>query len=178
MEEACRCCNRGKASMRKEAPSSFLPTCFRRSCSVAKSCMTVTPMDCTVAHQAPVSCTVSQNLLRFMSIVGWCYLTISSSATPFFLPSVFPNIRIFSSELALRIRWPKCWSFSINISPSNGYSELIFFRIDWFDLLEVQGTLKSLLRHFYWLAFNWGSGSAGHGNALLLSWCEKSLACA
>ena len=52
---------------------------------------------------------------------------------------------------------------------SNGYSGLIFFRIDWFDLLEVQGTLKSLLRHFYWLAFNWGSGSAGHGNALLLS---------
>ena len=63
------------------------------------------------------------------------------------LPSVFPSIRIFSSESALRIRWPKYWSFSFSISPSNEYSVLISFRIDWFDLLAVQGTCKSLLQH-------------------------------
>ena len=63
------------------------------------------------------------------------------------LLSIFPSIRIFSNESALRIRWPKYWSFSFNISPSNEYSGLISFRIDWFDLLAVQGTLKSLLQH-------------------------------
>ena len=63
------------------------------------------------------------------------------------LPSIFPSIRVFSSESALYIRWPKDWSFSFIISPSNGYSGLISFRIDWFDLLAVQGTLKSLLQH-------------------------------
>ena len=67
-----------------------------------------------------------------------CYLLL-------FLPSIFPSIRVFSSELALYIRWPKYWSFTFSISPSNEYSGLIAFRIDWFDLLEVQGTLKSLL---------------------------------
>ena len=63
------------------------------------------------------------------------------------LPSIFPSIRIFSNESVLRIRWPKCWSFSFSISPSNEYSGLISFRIDWFDILTVQGTLKSLLQH-------------------------------
>ena len=63
------------------------------------------------------------------------------------LPSIFPSIRVFSNELALPIRWPKYWSFSFNISPSNKYSGLIFFRIHWLDLLAVQGTLKSLLQH-------------------------------
>ena len=63
------------------------------------------------------------------------------------LPSIFPSIRVFSNESALRIRWPKDWSFSFNISPSNEYSGLISFRMDWFDLLAVQGTLKSLLQH-------------------------------
>jgi len=65
----------------------------------------------------------------------------------FLLPSIFPRISIFSNESALRIRWPKYWSFSFNISPSNEYSGLISFRMDWFDLLVVQGTLKSLLQH-------------------------------
>ena len=64
-----------------------------------------------------------------------------------FLPSIFPSIRVFSSESALHIRWPKYWSFIFSISPSNEYSGLIFFRIDWFDLLVVQGTLKNLLQH-------------------------------
>ena len=63
------------------------------------------------------------------------------------LPSIFPSIRVFSNESAIRIRWPKYWSFSCNISPSSDYSRQIFFRIDWFDLLEVQVTLKSFLQH-------------------------------
>ena len=63
------------------------------------------------------------------------------------MPSIFPSIRVFSSELALRIRWPKYWSFNFSISPSDEYSGLISFRIDWFDLLAVQGTLKNLLQH-------------------------------
>ena len=63
------------------------------------------------------------------------------------LPSIFPNIRVFSNESALRIRWPKYWSFSFNISPSNEHPGLIFFRMDWLDLLAVQGILKSLLQH-------------------------------
>ena len=70
----------------------------------------------------------------------WCYLTISSSFCPLLLlPSIFPSIRVFSKESALHIRWPKYWSFSFNISPSNEYSGLISFRMDWFDLLSVQG---------------------------------------
>ena len=64
-----------------------------------------------------------------------------------FLPSIFPNIRVFSNESALRMRWPKYWSFSFNISPSNEHPGLMFFRMDWLDLLAVQGTLKSLLQH-------------------------------
>ena len=77
-----------------------------------------------------------------------CHPTISSLCCPLHLmPSIFPSIRIFSSESVLHIRWPKYWSFSFRISPSNEYSGLISFRIDWFDLLAVQGTLKSLLQH-------------------------------
>ena len=77
----------------------------------------------------------------------WCHPTISSSVVPFFPPSIFPSIRVFSHESALRIRWPKYWSFSFSISPSNEYSGLISFRMDWLDLLAVQGMLKSLLQH-------------------------------
>ena len=66
---------------------------------------------------------------------------------PLLLPSIFPSIRVFSNESVLHIRWPKYWTFSVSISPSNEYSELISFGIDWFDLLAVQGTLKSLLQH-------------------------------
>ena len=83
-----------------------------------------------------------------MSIGGWCYPTISSSVLPLLLlPSVFPSIRVLSSELSLCLRWPKHWHFSLHICPSNEYSGLISFRTDWFDLLAVQGTLKSLLQH-------------------------------
>ena len=75
----------------------------------------------------------------------WCHPTISSCHPLILLPSIFPRIRVFSKESVLCIRWPKYWSF--NVSPSNEYSGLISFRIDWFDLLSVQGTLKSLLQH-------------------------------
>ena len=100
----------------------------------------------TAACPASLSITNSWNLLKLMSIE----LVMPSSplilCRPLLLlPSIFPSIRVFSHESALRIRWPKYWSFSFSISPSNEYSVLISFRIDWFDLLAVQGTLKSLL---------------------------------
>ena len=76
----------------------------------------------------------------------WCHPTILSSVI-LLLPSIFPSIRVFSNESALHISWPKYWSFSFSISPSNGYAWLISFSIDWFDLLAVQETLKSLLQH-------------------------------
>ena len=101
----------------------------------------------TVAHQAFLSSTISWSLLKFMSIE---LVTLSNHlilCCPILLPSIFPSIRGFSNELALHIRWPKYWSFSFSISPSYEYSGLISFRIDWFDLLAVQGTLKSLLQY-------------------------------
>ena len=102
----------------------------------------------TAAHQASLSITNSQNLLKLMSIE----LVMPSShlilCHPLLLlPSIFPSNRVFSNESALCIRWPKSWSFSFSISPSNEYSGLISFRMDWLDLLAVQGTLKSLLQH-------------------------------
>ena len=102
----------------------------------------------TVSCQAPLSITNSQSLLKLMpikSVIPSNHLILCRSLL--LLPSVFPSIRIFSNESALRIRWPKYWSFSFSISPSNAYSGLIFFRIDWLDLLAVQGTLKSLLQY-------------------------------
>ena len=77
----------------------------------------------------------------------WCHPTISSCRPLLLPPSIFPSIRVFSNESALRIRWPKYWSFSLNISPSNEHPGLISFRMDWLDLLAVQGILKSLLQH-------------------------------
>ena len=77
----------------------------------------------------------------------WCHPTISSCLPLLLPPSIFPSIRVFSNESALWIRWPKYWSFSFNISPSNEHPGLISFRMDWLDLLAVQGTLKSLLQH-------------------------------
>ena len=77
----------------------------------------------------------------------WCHPTISSSVSLLLLPPIFPRIRVFSNESALRIRWPKHWSFSFNISSSHEHPGLISFRMDWLDLLAVQGTLKSLLQH-------------------------------
>ena len=101
----------------------------------------------TAAHQASLSITKSWSLLKLMSIKSVMPSNHLILCHPLLvLPSVFPSIRVFSSESVLRIRWPKYWSFSSSISPSNEYSGLISFRIDWFDL-SVQGTLKSLLQH-------------------------------
>ena len=102
----------------------------------------------TTAHQASPSITNSQSLPKLMSIE----LVMPSShlilcCPLLLLPSIPPSIRVFSKELALHIRWPKYWSFSFNISPSNEHLGLISFRMDWLDLLAVQGTLKSLLQH-------------------------------
>ena len=101
----------------------------------------------TATLQVSLSFTVSLSWVKLMStesVVPSNYLILSPPSSPAF---IFPNIRVFSNELALHIRWPKYWSFSFSISPSNEYSGLISFRIDWFDLLAVQGSLKSLLQH-------------------------------
>ena len=106
----------------------------------------VTPR--TAARQASLFFTMSWCLLKCMSIESMMPSNCLIRCRPLLLlPSVFPSIRVFYNELALHIRWLKYWSFSSNISPSNKYSGLIFFRIDWFELLGVQGTLKSLLQH-------------------------------
>ena len=100
------------------------------------------------ACQGSLSITNSQSLLIFMyikSVVSSNQLILCHPLL--LLPSIFPSIRVFFSESVLHIRWPKYWSFSFNINPSNEYSVLIPFRIDWFDLLAVQGTLRSLLQH-------------------------------
>ena len=105
----------------------------------------VTPQ--TAACQASLSIAISCSLLKLMSVESVMpsnHLILCHSRL--LLPSIFPSIRVFSNESVLRIRWPKYWSFSFNISSSNDYSGLISFRIDWFDLLAVQGTLKSLLQ--------------------------------
>ena len=102
----------------------------------------------TAGRQAPLSITNSQSLLKFMSIVSVVPSNHLILCCPLLLlPSIFPSIRVFSNELALCIRWPKYWSFSFSISPSNEYSGLISFGIDWLDLLAVQGTLKNLLQN-------------------------------
>ena len=116
-------------------------------CSVAQLRLTLCdPMD--AACQSPLSFTISWNLLKLMSIELVMPSNHLMLCRPLFLlPSIFPSIRVFSNELALDIRLPKYWSFSFSISPSCEYSGLISFRIDWFDLLAVQGTLKSLSQH-------------------------------
>ena len=128
---------------REFPPNPFMSSCC---CSVTQSCPTLCdPTDCSTPGF--LSLTVSWSLLRLMfteSVMPSNHLIL---CCPFLLlPSIFPNIKVFSNELAFRIRWPKYWSFSF-ISPSNEYSRLISFRIYWFDLLAVQGTLKSLLQH-------------------------------
>ena len=105
----------------------------------------VTPW--TAAHLASLT-TISQSLLKLISIESVMPFNHLIFCCPLLLlPSISTSIRVFSNESALRIRWSKYWSFSFRISPSNEYSGLISFRIDWFDLLAVQGTLKSLLQH-------------------------------
>ena len=102
----------------------------------------------TATCQASLSNTNSWRLLKLMcieSVMPSNHLILSHPLL--LLPSIFPSIRVFSSETVLHIMWPKDWSFSFSVSPPNEYYRLIFFRIDWFDILAVQGTLKSLLQH-------------------------------
>ena len=117
------------------------------------------------ALQAFLSITNSRSLLKLMSIesvMPFCHLILCHPLP--LLPSIFPSIRVFSNESVHRIRWPKYWSFSFSISPFNGYSGLISFRMDWLNLLAVQGTLESLLQHhsskaykFRIVKFSWWS---------------------
>ena len=101
----------------------------------------------TAACQASLSLTISRGLLKLMSTESMMPSNHLILCCPILLPSIFPSIKVFSNESTLHIRWPKYWSFSFSISPSNDYSGLISFRMDWFNLLAVQGTLKSLLQH-------------------------------
>ena len=129
--------------------TSLCPNLFMYSisccCSLAKSCPTLcNPMDYRIP--APLSI-ISQSLFKLRPIESVMLSNHLILCCPLLLHSIFPSIRVFSNESALHIRWPKYWSFSFSISPSNEYSGLISFRIDWLDLLAVQGTLKSLLQH-------------------------------
>ena len=110
------------------------------------SCVWLFATPWTAARQASLAITNSRSLLKLMSIESVMPSNHLILCCPLLLPSIFPSIRVFSSESALRFRWPKYWSFSFSISPSND-SALISFRMDWLDLLAVQGTLKSLLQH-------------------------------
>ena len=128
----------------------FNYTCFHmfsQFSSVIQSCLTFGhSMDCSMPGS--LSITNCQSLLKLMSVelvVPSNYLSLSHPLL--LLPSIFPSIRVFSNESALCIRWPNCWSFTFSISSSNEYSGLISFRMDWWDLLAVEGTLKSLLQH-------------------------------
>ena len=115
----------------------------------------------TPAHQASLSLTNSWSLPKFMSyesVMLYNHLILCRPLFP--LPSIFPSIRVFSNESVLRIKWPKYWSFSFSINPSNEYSGLTSFRIDWLDFLAVQGTLKSLLQQ--------------HNSKASILWCSAS----
>ena len=140
--------------LRKTLPK----TCFycRNTIDWVVSCFPVQLLSCirlfatpwTAAHQASLSITNSQSLPKSMSIESVMPSNHLILCHPLLLlPSIFPSIRVFSNESALRIRWPKYWSFSFNISPFNEHPGLVSFRMDWLDLLAVQGTLKSLLQH-------------------------------
>ena len=117
----------------------------------------VTPW--TAAHQDSLSSTISWSLLKLKSIESVMPSNHLILCLPLLLlPSIFPTIRVLSNELAVHIRWPKYWSFSFSISPSNEYSGLNYFRMDWLDLLAVQGTLKSLLQY--------------HSSKASIHWCS------
>ena len=129
----------------KEMISVSLDTCIFPYVVQSLSCI---QLFVTARRQASLSFTISQSLLKLMSIESVMPSNHPNLCRPLLLlPSIFPSIRDFSNESALCIRWPKYWSFSFNISPSNEHSRLISFRMDWLNLLAVQGTLRSLLQH-------------------------------
>ena len=132
----------------------------------------VTPW--TAAHKASLSFTIFWSLLKLMSIRSVMPSNHLFLCHPLLLlPSIFPSIRVFTNESALHVRWPKYWSFNFSISPSNKYSGLISFRIDWFDLLAVQGTLKSLLQKHLFFGVQPSLWSNSHIHTWLL---EKTIA--
>ena len=144
--------------MGEKGYASFVPS-FSLVKLLSHAHLFVTPW--SAAHQASLSITNSRSLLKLISIESvmpsnyliLCHLLL-------LLPSIFPSIRVFSNESVLRIRGPKYWSFSFSISPSNEHPGLISFRMDWVDLLAVQGTLKSLLQH--------------HSSKASILWCSAS----
>ena len=145
--------NNSKAGMR-EAESPRTDGYQREFTSVqfssvqSLSCVRLFATPWTAACQTSLSIINSRSLLKLMSIESVMPPNHLILCHPLILlPSIFPSIRVFSNESALYIRWPKYWSFSFSISPSNEYSELISFKMDWLDLFEAQGTLKSLLQH-------------------------------
>ena len=122
--------------------------CHQFSSVQSLSCVQLFVTPWTTAHQASLSITNSWSLLKLMSIELVMPTNHLILCCPLLLlPSIFPSISIFSNESALHIRWPKYWSFSFSVSPSNEHSGLISLRMNWLDLLAVQGTLKSLLQH-------------------------------
>ena len=124
----------------------YIHTCISSVQSLSHVPLFTTPW--TAAHQASPSITKYQSLFKLISIelvMPSNHLILCHPLLP--LPSIFPSIRVFSNESVLRIRWPKYWSFSFSVSPSNEHPGLISIRIDWLDLLAVQGTLKSLLQY-------------------------------
>ena len=137
--EGCLCW----VSIASQMPLRLIRSSFRQLSCVRRF---ATPW--TAAHQASLSITNSRSLLKLMYTESVMPSNHLICCHPVLLPpSVFPSIRVFSNESALHIRWSKYWSFTFSISPSNDYSGLISFRMDWLDLLEVQGTLKSLLQN-------------------------------
>ena len=137
----------------------------------------------TEAHQASLSITNSQNLFKLMTIESVMPSNYLILCGPLLLPpSIFPSIRVFSNESVLHIRWPKYWRFSFSIRPSNEYSGLISFRMDWLYLLAVQGTLKSLLQHHsskasiltHWAGVNQNLLGRFLRMRILLSHCKDS----
>ena len=126
------------------------------------SCVQLFSTPWTAKSQGSLSFTISWNLLKLMSIASVMPSNHLILCRPLLLlPSIFPSIRVFSNESALCIRWPKYWSFTFSISPSHEYSGLISFRIDCFDLLAIEGTLKSLLQH--------------HSSKASILWCSVFL---
>ena len=137
----------------------------------------------TTACQSPLFSTISQSLLKFMSVESVMLSNHLILCHPLpILPSIFATIRIFSNELALHMRWAKNWSFRFSISPSNEYSGLISFRIDWFDLLAVQETLESLFQHhslktsILWHSAFFMVYMCLHGSHLCVAWLPHIMA--
>ena len=137
----------GNGSQDSALPCSW-PTAEKKRVFPLKLLCRVFVAPWTVARQASLSSAISQSLLKLMSIESVMTSNHLILRHPLhLLPSILPSIRVFSNESALPIKWPKYWSFSFSISPSNVYSGLISFRMDWLDLLAVQGTLKSPPQH-------------------------------